>query len=260
MLSAKPAEVIFSNYRGLVILLYTQLLDKKSSLSPSHKHTSSFFFFPKHSDHPCAIIDTQSLLLFPYPVCPFYTLFHSFFSINVRFLPRNWHCSSDLTWKQKLLQNSVFTYLLPPSQPPYILFVFVFFFFKHSTQVTLHYSMHCTWAGDKLCQKKLISHLFLQKEIIKHAPNLKCYKLQPPLMWFLIWTACSMSSIHSVPKWASASKSFRAQTCYSVIKHCISLLHFQAWMKLCCWKGYIALSSPKSTSCCYIKNPFLAAE
>lgn len=108
---------------------YTPNCLTKSHLCLLPTSTLPAFFFPKHSDHPCAIIDTQSLLLFPYPVCPFYTLFHSFFSINVRFLPRNWHCSSDLTWKQKLLQNSVFTYLLPPSQPPYILFVFVFFFF-----------------------------------------------------------------------------------------------------------------------------------
>lgn len=61
----------------------------------------------------------------PLPHLSLQTLLHSIFSINVRFLPRNWHRrSSNLTWKQRLLQNSIFTYILPPSQPPYILFFF----------------------------------------------------------------------------------------------------------------------------------------
>lgn len=138
MLSAKPAEVIFSNYRGLVILLYTQLLDKKSSLSPSHKHTSSFFFFLNIQTIPVPLLTlshyccspTQSVPSTPYSTHSFPSM--SDFSPEIDIAVQTWHGSKNFSRTQflhtyclhlSLLTSCLFLFFFFLNTPPKLLFI-----------------------------------------------------------------------------------------------------------------------------------------
>lgn len=77
---SQTLEFIFSNYAWFAIPLSSWLLQKPSlHLLPTRRASSSFIREKNIQTHLYTVIHTWSPQLFPHPVCPFHTLFHSVF-------------------------------------------------------------------------------------------------------------------------------------------------------------------------------------
>lgn len=135
---SQTLEVIFSNYVWFAIPLSSWLLQKASLHPLPTRRASSSFMRENIQTHLYTVTHTWSPQLLSHPVCPFHTSFHSISPINSRLF-------SSYYWQQKQRQKlSSITQLLPTYclslsllHTPYL----------HSTQLTLHYSIHCTSAG-----------------------------------------------------------------------------------------------------------------
>lgn len=168
MLSAKAPEVIFSNYLWFVILLSSWLLQKLSLQPLPTRRTSSSFTREKTFK----TISTLLLTLDHYSCFPTQSVPST--SYSTQSFPSLWDYSLGITdiveaKARTLLHNSAFAHILHQPQPPTYPFL-------HSTQVTLHYSIHCTSAG--------VGIRFYQKKV--QASN-SSFKNQLYSMLWIIW-------------------------------------------------------------------------